>query len=331
VRTWLSQRAIQCSAKQASAIIRGTRQKQKRRIYIYDKLISEGKYKKARKLKRIIDQVNISKPTIRSLEPELDSRFIKVDWDNPTSFDGWLTLTSLGNKLKIKIPVKKTKHFNWLSQQGILKSGIRLSKEKITFNFEIPDAEPKETGDTIGIDIGSKTVISCSHGFQSQCNKDGWDLDKIQAKLSRRKKNSKGFQRAQDHRKNYINWSINQLNLHNINRVRIEDIKYLRNGCRSSRRLSHWTYADIFDKLEDICSIAGVQLERVNPTYTSQRCSRCGWVRKRNRRGKRFKCNLCSFECDADLNASKNISLELSAISKQQRLSKANKNGFYWF
>ncbi|KKM86207.1 hypothetical protein LCGC14_1281240, partial [marine sediment metagenome] len=53
--------------------------------------------------------------------------------------------------------------------------------------------------------------------------------------------------------------------------------------------------------------------------------------RKRNRRGKKFKCKACSFECDADLNAARNIALEgLPAISKSQRLLRANRKGFYW-
>jgi len=69
----------------------------------------------------------------------------------------------------------------------------------------------------------------------------------------------------------------------------------------------------------------------VNPTYTSQRCSICGWVQKKNRDGKQFKCKSCGFAADADLNASINISLPLMELnSSQQWSSKANRTGFYW-
>ena len=128
VNTWFSQRAIQCAAKQASGIIRGTRQKQKQRMFKHDQFVKEGKFKKARKLQQIIDKVKMSKPEIKSLQPELDSRFVKVDWENNTSFDGWITLTSLGNKLKIILPIKKTKHFNWLKSRGTVKTGMRFQK-----------------------------------------------------------------------------------------------------------------------------------------------------------------------------------------------------------
>jgi hypothetical protein len=38
--------------------------------------------------------------------------FVKFDFNNKTSFDAWITLSSLGNKLKICIPLNKSKHFN---------------------------------------------------------------------------------------------------------------------------------------------------------------------------------------------------------------------------
>jgi len=68
----------------------------------------------------------------------------------------------------------------------------------------------------------------------------------------------------------------------------------------------------------------------LNPTYTSQRCSKCGWVRKGNRSGKLFKCDKCFFEYDADLNAAINLSLKLKPIGKQQQLKQENRIGFYW-
>lgn len=46
----------------------------------------------------------------------------------------------------------------------------------------------------------------------------------------------------------------------------------------------------------------------VPPQYTSQTCSRCGCVDKRNRPTQaKFKCTACGFECNADHNAALNI------------------------
>jgi len=165
--TWLSARATQAAAKQASGIVRGTRKKQQKRLYVYNKLLSEGKTKQARKLKQIIDKTKTTKPNINQVEPELDSRFIKQDWKNKTSFDGIITLTSLGNKLKIPIPVRATKHFNKLATHGHLKSGLRLSNKTITLMFDLPEAKLKQTGNTIGLDIGVLNTFTLSNGISS--------------------------------------------------------------------------------------------------------------------------------------------------------------------
>jgi transposase len=62
----------------------------------------------------------------------------------------------------------------------------------------------------------------------------------------------------------------------------------------------------------------------------SYRCSLCGWVRKGNRKLKRFKCDKCGYTADSDLNASINLSLNLTPISDKKRLLRSNRTGFYW-
>lgn len=329
VSTWLSARIIQCAGKQASGIVRGTRQKQKQREYIYNKLIEEGKFKKARKLKNIIDEVKISKPQI-IIKPELDSRFVNFDFENETIFDIWVKFGSIGRRIKFSIPIRKSKHFNRLEKLGEIKQGVRISKKDITFMFELPEVEKKEIGNTLGLDVGIKKVYVLSNGERSKEDKHGWNLDKINKRLSKKKKGSKNFKRAQEHRSNYINWSLKQIDLSSIKEIRIENIKDLRRGNRCSRYLSHFVYPEIFGKLGRICEENGVQLTHVNPTYTSQRCSKCGWTRKANRNGERFKCGKCGYTVDADLNASMNISFDLPSIERKKRLSGINKRGFYW-
>jgi IS605 OrfB family transposase len=330
ISTWLSARMIQCAGKQASGVVRGVKKKQSKRKYMIDKLHNEGMFKKARKLQRIYDEISISKPNIDNIEPELDARFIKTDLNNATTFDGWLTISSIGNRQKIIIPFKKSKHFNKMLDLGILKTGIRLSNKNITFMFDIPDIKKKVEGSTLGIAIGVKNVLSCSNNHISQRNEHGYDLDKIMMILSRKKKGSKSFKKTEQHRTNYINWTINQLNLKNVKQVNLENIKYLRKNKKINRKLSHWTYTEIFGKLESYCNEQGVLVNKINPTYTSQRCSNCGWTLKSNRKGKLFKCDKCSLELNADLNASRNIALPLKPIWKKQRLKQNNRKGFYW-
>ena len=53
---------------------------------------------------------------------------------------------------------------------------------------------------------------------------------------------------------------------------------------------------------------AGGLLVYVNPAYTSQRCSECGYTDKKNRESQAiFRCRDRGFSCNADKNAAKNI------------------------
>jgi IS605 OrfB family transposase len=331
--TWLSARAVQAAGSQASGIVRGTKEKQRKREFIYEKLLAEGKFKKARKLKIIMDKAKMSKPSIKNLEPALDQRFIHQDWKPSTkSFDAVLTLVSLGfsRGSGISLPVKKTKHFNELSGHGSILSGIKISKQTVTFCFNTPRPPLKEVGNTVGLDVGIKNCFTLSTGVASQVDRHGHTLDTILDKLSRKKNGSKAFKQAQQHRTNYINWSMNQIRFEGMSKLRVEAIKEMRKGHRTSRKLNRFTYTEMFSKLESLCATNGVQIEHVSPTYTSQRCSKCGWVRNTNRNGKLFKCGSCGFTTDADLNAAINISVDLRPIGREERRLRPNRKGFYW-
>jgi len=59
---------------------------------------------------------------------------------------------------------------------------------------------------------------------------------------------------------------------------------------------------------------------KVNPAYTSQKCSCCGSVNKENRKSQSaFQCTSCSFAENADINAAKNIQASGRSLSTKRR------------
>jgi transposase len=53
---------------------------------------------------------------------------------------------------------------------------------------------------------------------------------------------------------------------------------------------------------------ASGRIEKINPAYTSQRCSACGHVAGENRKSQAvFACIACRYRCHADVNAARNI------------------------
>lgn len=72
--------------------------------------------------------------------------------------------------------------------------------------------------------------------------------------------------------------------------------------------LKNWTFYDLQQKIEYKAKEKGIKVVRVNPKYTSQRCSECGCICRRNRPDqKTFKCVRCGYSSNADFNAAKNI------------------------
>ena len=65
-----------------------------------------------------------------------------------------------------------------------------------------------------------------------------------------------------------------------------------------------WAFAQLGACLAYKAKQAGVAFVEVDPAYTSQTCSTCGWVDKRNRRSQaEFECGRCGFVGHADHNA----------------------------
>lgn len=326
---------IQAAAKQASGIVRGVRSKRDRLVFVQNKLKNEQKYKDSRKLEKFINKLNISKPDIDTINPELGERYLTTDFDPKTKdFDMWVTISSVfKDKTKIIVPLKKTKHFNNLKETFGTnpKKHIRLSDNNIGLLFQKKETIKTTNGKTIGLDVGISNVFTTSDNQFSIQDNHGHTLTSITKKLSRKKKGSKGFFKAQIHRMNYISWSVkNCLDLTNIEKIRVEKIKNLRKFKKTSRFLQHWNYRDIFSKIQLKCEQHGVLVEHVSPTYTSQRCHKCGWTQKKNRDGKQFSCKKCLVTLDADLNGAINISLSLPRISKDFREQKKNITGFFW-
>jgi IS605 OrfB family transposase len=79
------------------------------------------------------------------------------------------------------------------------------------------------------------------------------------------------------------------------------------NGRRFNHKLGSWSPFQLDQFMDYKAEDSGKTLIYVNPKYTSQECSNCGYIDRNNRHGSVFHCLNCSFDLHADLNASRNI------------------------
>ena len=84
-----------------------------------------------------------------------------------------------------------------------------------------------------------------------------------------------------------------------------------------NRSILQQSWGNFFELLEYKLKRNGGQLIKVDPKYTSQKCSCCGHISKENRQSQAtFECVRCGSQKNADYNASLNILNAIGTIAK---------------
>jgi putative transposase len=94
-----------------------------------------------------------------------------------------------------------------------------------------------------------------------------------------------------------------------ISMENLTDIRERVKGRRKQRRaMSNWSFAQLQSFLAYKAAYKGIVVEFVDARYTSQACSRCGHIDKRNRPCQsEFSCKKCGYSNNADENAAYNL------------------------
>ncbi len=94
--------------------------------------------------------------------------------------------------------------------------------------------------------------------------------------------------------------------------IAIEKLDGIRNAPRRKAQngeANKWAFYQLEQFLQYKAANLGFEIIEIDPKYTSQGCSKCGYIEKANRNGHRFTCKACGYQLHADLNAARNIKL----------------------
>ena len=244
------------------------------------------------------DRMNVS-CTIAELQPLRKTK----------EFDAWLHLASIGNKIRLDLPIKYHKHFRELDSKGQRLNAYIITKDYVQFCFERETGPKKEVQSLVGIDTGINALASTSTGEQL-----GTDIKEGIARVKRCKWGSKGHKRASNALKQRIS-EVAKETAKKADLVVVEKLKNLSNNSKLKGRLSKnirssigsWNYSYWLTRLEQQCEENRVSFRTVSPHYTSQRCSICGYTDRTNRENEKFRCQSCNYTGNADINAALNI------------------------
>ena len=315
-KTWLSARMIQCAAKQAGEIIKSTRKK--------DKEIRLKKYKKVYNyfiernrqnsfLRKKFGELNLNykiKPRFDGKSINLDSRFWKL-CASYNSFDFWVSLASIGNKIKLYLPIKDHKHnkkFKDWKRVGSCRLLRNNGKYKIELIYEKETPVISKEKNALALDLGINSLITASNG-----NQIGNSFKQLLNELNNKEQGSRSYNKKLTQIHQYIRWCVNQLDLKDISDLVLEDLKCIQIGTKTRvnkatrKLLNKWNLGLLHRVIEQKCEENCVYLHYVDPKNTSRTCPKCGSIDKKNRNGEFFKCVNCGYEVNADLNATMNI------------------------
>jgi transposase len=227
-----------------------------------------------------------------------------------SEFDLWLKLRSIGNKIKIDIPLKKHRQFNKWNKQGKQLKYYIITDKYIQFSFEIETGAKKDVKSVIGIDTGIKHLATLSTGEHI-----GSDIETIINIIKRKKQGSKSQKKTRQYLKQRIGEVAKQV-CSSFDLIVVERLSNITKGTKVKRRLTKTIRRSLgasninywLRRLQMTCEEMNVSFRTVLPFYTSQRCHVCGHTERKNRSTQElFLCQKCGHTDNADVNAAKNI------------------------
>ena len=279
-----------------------------------------------------------------------------------TSFDYWIKLSTLEQGKKIYLPVTTNRYFEGIDgtiknfiqinfHQDIdkINGNIPLSKQRnldysdykidicLVKNLKKEEYEPKM--DKLALDLGLNNIFATNFGelYGRNFSKLLKKYDEIITLLAKNrqkqklrtlsKKYKKLVNKIKAYLKNEINRTLNNIIKNNkpkeiiVERLNFTSPKLSK---KLNRMLSNFGKRAIEEKFKSLEERYNIKITEVNPAYTSQTCSKCGYIDKRNRKSQEvFICGFCGKKQNADINASKNILARSSSPLKDIFAKKA--------
>ncbi len=290
--------------------------------------ITEEHKKLARKIfKHILTRWR--KPTFANIPMHLDQKVAVIEENRKSkTFDKWIKLSTLDSGKPVCLPLKNNPYAERLDGELLKFCQIGFDGDTLTVrlikNLKDRKAEYQPKVEEIGIDLGLNPLFATDKGDLIGRN-FLHHLKKLDEKITKRMSSvqRRGLKPSQDRKyttlvgrlreflKNEINRHLNRIvEIHKPKRIVVEklDFRSPELSRRMNRLLSIFGKRYVNEKLNRLREMFGIEVVEVNPAYTSQTCSSCGYVDARNRKdANSFECKACGKKINAQVNGAVNI------------------------
>jgi len=269
------------------------------------------------------------KPSFSNIAMHLDQKVavLKQKQDEKAkSFDYWVAVSTLQTGKRTYIPLKDNSYAKKLD--GKLLNFVQIMPKENTIEIrlvkELSKKEYKPETEIIAIDLGLNPLFATDKGdlfgrkffdllkeFDNKITKRLRNLQKNNIKPLQDKKYKQLVQKLRDFLKNEINRMLNKIiSSYKPKSIILEklDFRSPELSKRLNRLISNFGKKFIKEKLNRLQELYGIAVTFINPAYTSQTCSSCGYIDKNNRKDTQvFKCKACGNKINAQVNGAKNI------------------------
>ncbi len=286
-------------------------------------------------------------PTLKQTCIQANANVIKLEPSTESTFDYWLRISTLDRYHTLLVPIKLANyHKEQLTdpntkQRRTINSSVQLNKrengwwlalsyDEITTIPDVPQAP------AIGIDVGVANFLTTSDGkhygtFNGKLRqRHKRDREKRRRKAKLRKclekkgvakeklpsTSSATGQRLIRHTRQAINRAVNECFEDHVGcqfayeQLSVATMKHKARAMNAYMRASNLGH--IPEQIEWNALKREVQATTVKSAYSSQECSVCHYVDRKNRPDQQtFCCQVCGYRINADLNAAQNLASRL--------------------
>lgn len=214
----------------------------------------------------------------------------------------------------------------------------RMWKLNLCYKFENQKVDGLDENKILGVDLGVvKPLMASVYGDYNRLSIDGEELIKFRQRVEQRRisllkqtkfsgdgkighgrhTRCKSIDKLSDKINNFRKSANNKYSRtlidfavkNNCGIIQMEDLEGI--TADADRFLKNWSYFELQNMIINKAAEKGIKVIKVDPKFTSQRCSKCGYIDKENRKTQAtFKCIHCDYTTNADYNASQNLAIK---------------------
>jgi IS605 OrfB family transposase len=270
-------------------------------------------------------------PVLRNVCIQANTNVVVIEPSKTHQFDYWLRVSTLKKGQPVRIPIRLYENAKErLAQFPKRCSGVTLNRQEgvwyATFVVERRRPKPPSTR-VVGVDIGMVCMVSTSEGKRygqvspelrrriEGANTKRRRKQKLNACLRRKGKPAVSLcdHKAEAFARNEIGQALNRMLRElpegasvALERLSVKDMRLKSRQMNRTLRASQLGY--LRDKLKYKLDECSIRYRSVQPAYSSQQCSQCGFTFPMNRRSQaEFHCLWCGYAANADVNAARVI------------------------